>query len=144
MTDINKTLLTGICETDPILTELPQSRTPLCYFTIRVDERFVNDKRVVVARPNYFRVESLGRQAESSFKKVKNGSRYLVDGYLRQENNSPGKIDIVKIRTFGIIEDPSMDDLHYQKGLRKALELIKTHKDLGKVRELIEEVLHEK
>jgi hypothetical protein len=106
-----------------------------------VDERFLNDKRSVVSRPNYFRIESLGRQAETSYRKLRNGSRYLVDGYLRQENNTPNKIDIVKIRTFGIIDDPSMDDYHYQKGLKKALDLIRTHRDLHKVKELIEEAL---
>lgn len=142
--DMNKTLLTGVCDTDPILTELPQSKTPLCYFTLRVDERFLNDKRSVVSRPNFFRIESLGRQAEATYRKVRNGSRYLVDGYLRQENNTPNKIDIVKVRTFGIIDDPTMDDYHYQKGLKKALDLIRTHRDLQKVKEILEEVLHER
>lgn len=139
--DINKILLTGVCDSDPVLTELPQSRTPLCHFTLRVDERFQNEKRLWVSRPNYFRVESLGRQAESNYKRIRNGSRYLVDGYLRQENNQPGKIDLVKVRTFGILEDPSADTFHYQKGLKKALELIRTYKDLSKVIQILEEVI---
>lgn len=64
-----------------------------------------------------------------------------MDGYLRQENNQPGKIDLVKVRTFGILEDPSADTFHYQKGLKKALELIRTYKDLSKVIQILEEVI---
>lgn len=141
--DINKILLTGVCDTDPVLSELPQTKTPLCYFTLKVCERFISDKKTPVTRPNYFRVETLGRQAEASYRKLKNGSRYLVDGYLRQECNQPGKMDIVKVRTFGVIEDPSLDSYQYQQGLRKALSLLRTNKDISKAIRILEEAINE-
>lgn len=141
--DINKILLTGVCDTDPIMSELPQTRTPLCYFTLKVCERFISDKKATVTRPNYFRVETLGRQAEASYRKLRNGSRYLVDGYLRQENNQTGKVDIVKVRTFGVIEDPSLDAYQYKQGLRKALALLRVSKDLTKTIKVLEEVIDE-
>lgn len=141
--DINKILLTGVCDTEPVLTELPQSRTPLCYFTLRVEERFLTGKKNLVCRPNYFRVETLGRQAELSYKKVKHGARYLVDGYLRQENNIPNKIDIVKIRTFGVVEDPSLDSHQYKKGLMKALSILQSSRDVTKTIQLLEGAIEE-
>lgn len=141
--DINKILLTGVCDTNPVLSELPQTRTPICYFTLKVCERFISDKKVSVTRPNYFKIETLGKQAEACYHKLKNGARYLVDGYLRQENNQPGKMDIVKVRTFGVIEDPSADTYQYKQGLRKALALLRMSKDIGQTIKVLEEVINE-
>lgn len=141
--DINKILLTGVCDTDPVLTALPQSKTPICYFTLKVEERFLTGKKALVCRPNYFRIETLGKQAESCYKRIRNGSRYLVDGYLRQENNIPSRIDIVKVRTYGVVEDPSLDAHQYKKGLAKALSILQGSKDLGKAIELLEGAIAE-
>jgi primosomal replication protein N len=139
--DINKVFMTGVAETAPVLTTLPQTKTPLCYFTLRVEERFMSNKSVPSVRANYFRVESLGRQAESSYNKVKQGGRYLVDGYLRQENSSINRIDHVKIRSFGIIVDPSTDSRLYKNGLEQALEILNSSKDLAGAITSIKELL---
>lgn len=141
--DINKVFMTGVAETAPVLTTLPQTRTPLCYFTLRVEERFTSNKSVPSVRANYFRVESLGRQAESSYHKVKQGGRYLVDGYLRQENSSSSRIDHVKIRSFGIIADPSSDSRVYKKGLEQALEILASSSDLAAAISTIQELVNE-
>lgn len=139
--DFNKVFLSGIIETEPILSTLPQSGTPFCYFTIRVDEKFLRDGAGWTTRPNYFRIECLGKQASTSFKKVKLGGRYFVDGYLRQENSSVGKIDVVKVRSYGVVADPSSDAHQYRLGLRKALTILKGSRDLEKTTRMLEEIL---
>jgi len=141
--DINKVFMTGVAETAPVLTTLPQTRTPLCYFTLRVEERFTTSRSVPTVRANYFRVESLGRQAEFSYNKVKKGCRYLVDGYLRQENSIANRIDHVKIRSFGIIADPSTENQAYGKGLDQALTILSSSTDLAEAISTIKELLNE-
>jgi single-stranded DNA-binding protein len=139
--DFNKVFLSGVVETEPILSTLPQSGTPLCYFTLRVDEKFLSEGKTWIVRPNYFRVECLGRQATSSFKKVRLGGRYFVDGYLRQENSTVNKIDIVKVRSYGVVADPSMDAHHYRMGLKKAVGILYTTKDVDKALDILEVIL---
>ncbi len=141
--DINKVFMTGVAETDPVLTTLAQSKTPLCYFTLKVEERFTSNRSVPSVRANYFRIESLGRQAESAYSKVRKGGRYLIDGYLRQENSSVNRIDHVKVRSFGIIADPSVDNHNYQKGLEKALTILSTSSDLAGAITAIKEMLND-
>ena len=141
--DINKVFMTGVAETAPVLTTLPQTRTPLCYFTLRVEERFTSSKSVPSIRVNYFRIESLGRQAESSYQKVKQGGRYLVDGYLRQENSVSNRIDHVKVRSFGIIADSSSDSRIYKRGLEQALEILAASSDLAAAISVIKDLIDE-
>jgi hypothetical protein len=139
--DINKVFMTGVAETEPVLTTLPQTKTPLCYFTLRVEERFTSNRSVPSVRANYFRVESLGRQAESAYNKVKKGGRYLVDGYLRQENSVANRIDHVKIRSFGIIVDPSSESRSYQAGLAQALSILSGSLDLASAITALQRIL---
>lgn len=139
--DLNKVFLSGIVESEPVMTTLPKSGTPMCYFTLRVDERFISGKNAEVIRPNYFRIESIGKQAQTSFQKVKYGGKYFVDGYLRQENSLSNKIDIVKVRSYGVIADPSTDSHHYNLGLKKALSILSSVKTLRAAEELIEKAL---
>lgn len=138
--DINKIVLTGIAETSPILSSLPQSKTPVCFFTLRVDERFLNNNNLFM-RPNYFRVESLGKQARYTYEKVVVGGRYLIDGYLRQESNSPGKVDIVKVRTYGVIPDPTTSSMHYREGVKRALQILSTHQDVQDAIKVLREIV---
>jgi len=128
--DINRILLTGVAETDAVLTTLPNSNTPMSYFTLRVEERFHGKKVHLSIRPNYFRIETLGRHAEDVYTKVKMGGRYFVDGYLRQENSSKNRTDIVKVRSYGVVPDHSHESYNYKKGLRKALDIINSSLDL--------------
>jgi primosomal replication protein N len=139
--DFNKVLLSGVIETEPVLTTLPQSGTPFCYFTIRVDEEFMREGVGRTARPNYFRIECLGKQATSSFRKVKLGGRYFIDGYLRQENSSAGKIDIVKVRSYGVVADLSSEAHQYKQGIRKALSILRGSRDVEKSTRMLEEIL---
>ena len=110
------------------MTTLPGSKTPACYFTLRVDERFLTNNTLAL-RANYFRIESLGKQARYTYEKITVGGRYLVDGYLRQENSNPHKIDIVKVRSYGVIPDLTKSTMHYKDGLRQALRILSLHED---------------
>jgi len=139
--DINKTLLTGVAETRPVLTHLPHTNTSLCYFTLRVEERFVSAKNITHIRPNYIRIESLGRQASEVFDKVKVGARFLIDGYLRQDNKESDGCDLVKVRSYGVIADPTMESHNYNMGLRRALAILSTTKDPIEASKAIEEAM---
>jgi len=143
MGDINKVLLTGTAESRPVLTKLPKTGTALCHFIIRVDERFIGGKDQEHVRPNYFRVESLGRQANDTFDRVKRGGRYLIDGYLRQESSDVNKPDFVKIRSYGVIADPTAEAYSYKSGLEKAMNILTLSRDLPSALEAIKEVLEQ-
>ena len=143
MGDINKVLLTGTAESRPVLTKLPKTGTPLCHFIVRVDERFTREKDGEHVRPNFFKVESLGRQAADTFDRVKRGGRYLIDGYLRQESSNPDKPDIVKVRSYGVIADPTAEAYSYRSGLEKALSILTLSRDLPSALEAIKEVLEQ-
>lgn len=138
--DINKIVLTGVADTAPVLSTLPQSKTPVCYFTLRVDERFMTNNQLAL-RPNYFRVESLGKQARYTYEKVIVGGRYFVDGYLRQENSDPNKIDVVKVRSYGVIPDLTKNAMHYRDGLKKALQILSSHKDHREAIKAIKDII---
>ena len=138
--DINKMYLTGVVETAPVLSSLPGSKTPVCYFTLRVDERFMTDNTLAL-RPNYFRIESLGKQAKFTYEKVVVGGRYLIDGYLRQENSNPNKIDVVKVRSYGVIPDITTSAMHYREGLKQALRILSFHEDHKDSVKAIKEIL---
>lgn len=138
--DINKIILTGVAETRPVLSTLPQSGTPICSFTVRVDERFINNKSHVSTRPNFFRIESLGKQARVTYDKVQAGSRYLIDGYLRQENSSSDHIDIVKIRSFGVIPDQTMEAHHYKRGLATAVSILAKSRSIDEALKVLKEL----
>lgn len=139
--NINKILLTGTVDSKPILTRLPQSSTPVCSFILRVEERFVNSKEVVNIRPNYFKIESLGRQANEAFEKIKQGGRYLIDGYLRQEHNQATNTDIIKVRTYGIVADHSDDSLSYRQGIKKAIQVLSKSKNPTTAAAELEEII---
>ena len=139
--DINKVLLTGIADSHPILTSLPQSNTQLCHFTLRVEEQYVNAHTGRCARANYFLVEGLGKQAGTMYQRVKQGGRYLIDGYLRQEYRHTNRKDIVKIRCYGVIEDHNDEAHSYHKGIEKALSLMATSPDLKSAIATLEEIL---
>lgn len=143
MGDINKILLTGAAETRPVLTKLPHTNTSICYFILRVEERFTNSRNIVNVRPNYIKIESLGRQASEVYDKVKLGARYLVDGYLRQENKESDGCDIVKVRSYGVIQDPTMESHNYNMGLKRALTILATIKTPAEAMKAIEEAMLE-
>lgn len=139
--DINKVLLTGIVESRPVLTKLAQSNTPLCFFTLKVEEYFTSGKGGHTLRPNYFRIESLGRQAENTYNRVKEGGRYLVDGYLRHETTPRG--DVIKVRSYGIVSDPTPESHQYKLGIEKALNIVSMSKDLDSALKALKEVAEE-
>lgn len=125
--DINKVWLSGTVTTEPVFTRL-SSKTPLTVFSLKVNERFFDRNNVQQIRPNTFRIESLGKNAEKVLSQVHQGSRFTVDGYLRSEIID--NMEIVKVRTFAVYPDESTDTLSYKEGLKQALEILRKSRDI--------------
>lgn len=124
--DINKVWLSGLACTDAVLTEM-SSKTNSCTFLLQVNERYFTRDGTPHSRPNYIRIESLGKAASVTAEKVKKGARYFVEGYIRQDESR--QVEPMKIRAFAIYTDHGADQVLYTEGLRQALEIIKTSRD---------------
>ncbi len=140
MADINKVWLSGVVTSQPVLTNLPVTKTPLSYFTLQVNEEFKDRSGVTQVKPNFIRVESLGKGARLTMENVKLGRRYMVDGYVRQD--SDGENDFVRVRSFAIHADDSNDSVNYEGGLKQALRVLERSGDLdtaiGKIKEMLD------
>lgn len=136
--DINKTWLSGLVTSQPVLTKL-SSKTMSASFELTVNEKFVNRDGVTQLRPSIFTIESLGKSAESTAQRVIKGQRYTVDGYLRQEKTEHGSI--VKVRTFAVYPDESTDAFAHKDGLKTALKIIMDAKDKESAVRMIEDLL---
>lgn len=125
--DINKVWLSGTVITEPIYTRL-SSKTSMSVFSLQVDEKFKDKTMTQRVRPNVFKIESLGRNAERVLESVSKGARFNVDGYLRSEiiDNH----EIVKVRAFSVYADDSADTYIYKNGLKRALEILQKSRDL--------------
>lgn len=138
MSDINKVWLSGLAVTQPVFTKLNQ-KTPLTYFTLQVNERFTDRDGNQQVRPNLVRIECLGKAAEITAEKVRQGQRYTVDGYVRQDVFD-GK-ELVRVRTFAVYPDESADAISFQDGIRQALKVLKTSRDIEAASERLEALL---
>lgn len=138
MADINKVWLSGVVVSQPVLTKL-SSKTPYAHFSLQVNERFVDKSGIVQLKPNIIRVESLGKSAETTLIKVKQGARFTVDGYLRQDTID--NTDVIRVRTFAVYPDESSETTSFKEGLKQALQIIKKSRDLNSAAEKIEELI---
>jgi len=138
MADINKVWLSGLVVSQPVLTKL-SSKTPFTTFSIQVNEKFKDRNGIIKAKPNIIRIESLGKSAEITASRVKQGGRYTVDGYLRQD--IIGEIDQVRVRSFAVYADDSSDHITYKEGLKQALEILRKSRDLESAVERLEDLL---
>jgi single-stranded DNA-binding protein len=138
MSDINKVWVSGLVVTRPVLTRLT-SRTMSAVFHIQVNEKFVDRNGHTQYRPSTFIVESLGKSAEATAEKVKVGSRYTVDGYLREEAGEGG--GKIKIRTFAVYPDESQDSIIHKEGIKAALDILEKSADKASAVKTLEELL---
>ncbi|NDC22608.1 MAG: single-stranded DNA-binding protein [Proteobacteria bacterium] len=138
MGDINKVWISGLVITQPVLTRLA-SKTPFATFTIQVNERFIDKNGSAQLKANIIKIESLGKSAEVTAQKVKQGSRYTIDGYLRQD--SVDGQDHTRVRTFAVYPDDSLDTVNYRQGLKQAVEILRKSRDLKSAIERIEELI---
>lgn len=136
--DINKVWLSGVVVTEPVRTSIAGD-TPLTYFNIQVNESFNDRNGMKQLKPNLIRIEVLGKNAENVKKRVRCGKRYTVDGYIRIDNYD-GQ-DFFRIRAFAVYPDDSLDFQNYKEGLKQALKLIKSSRDLDTAIDKIEELL---
>lgn len=136
--DINKVWLNGLVVSQPILTKL-SSRTPFTTFTMQVNERFLDRTGAPQFKPNLIRVESLGRSAETTAYKVKQGVRFSVDGYLRQDVIDG--VEQVRVRSFAVYPDDSAEVANYKEGLKQAIEVLKRSRDVQAALKQLEELV---
>lgn len=125
--DINKVWLNGLVVTQPVLTKLG-SRTPFTTFTLQVNEKFIDRNGVQQLKSNLIRVESLGKSAESTANRVKQGARFSVDGYLRQDVID-GQ-EQVRVRSFAVYPDESHEVANYKAGIQQAIDVLRRSRDL--------------
>lgn len=137
MADINKVWLSGIVVSQPILTRLG-SKTPFTSFSIQVNERFLDRNGLQQSKANLIRVESLGKAAEKTAQIVKQGARFSVDGYLRQDNIE-GE-EQVRVRSFAVYADDSNESTSHKEGIRQAIEVLKRSRDLPSALRQLEEL----
>jgi single-stranded DNA-binding protein len=139
MADINKVWLSGLVVTPPLFTRLSE-KTPLASFTIQINEKFRDKTGQPQIKPNLIRVESLGKSAELVMDRVKEGRRYVVDGYLRQDRMADN--DEIRVRSFAVYSDDSVENHTYTEGLNQALKILVHSHDLqsalSKLKVLIE------
>jgi single stranded DNA-binding protein len=137
--DINKVWLSGVVVTQPVLTQL-SGKTPLCIFSVQVNEQFKDKKGQAQIKPNILRIECLGRNAKMAYNRVRHGGRYTLDGYIRQDVMD-GQ-DQVRVRLFAIYPDESIDHVNYKEGLKRAAEILKNSVDRQAALEKINEILN--
>lgn len=135
--DINKVWLSGLVVSSPILTRL-QSKTPQSSFTLQVNEEFkdsVGDKK---QKPNLIQIESLGKRAEITLDTIKQGGRFMVDGYLRRDMIEG--VEKMRVRSFAIYPDDSQDTFKYKEGIQQALEILKRSRDIPSAIKMLEDL----
>ena len=138
MSDINKVWLSGLVVTRPLFTKLP-STTPVTSFLLQINEKFRDREKNVQFKQNLIPIESLGKNAESTADRVKEGSRFIVDGYLRQD--LVGDRNTIRVRSFAIYPDESSEDAHYKNGLSQALKILAVSPDLKSAAAKIQELM---
>lgn len=132
--DINKVWLSGLVVSRPVQSRIA-SNAPSTIFTLQVNEKFSSKTGLTRIRPSVIEIESLGKNAERTFNIVKAGQRFTVDGYLRSE------VGGVRVRTFAVYPDESLDALSHIEGLKQALEILRKSKDIPAALEQLEELL---
>ena len=135
--DINKVWLSGLAVSNPILTRL-QSKTPQSSFTIQVNEEFNDSMNNKQQKSNLIQIESLGKKAEITLDKVKQGARYMIDGYLRRDVIDG--VEKVRVRSFAVYPDDSQDTFKYKEGIQQALEILKRSRDIPSAIKMLEDL----
>lgn len=132
--DINKVWLSGQAVTKPVISQL-NSKTMLAVFQLQVNEGFIDKNGQPQTKASVLIIESLGKMAESTMSKVTVGSRYTIDGYLRQEQGS------VKVRTFAVYPDKSVDGISHKEGIKVALRILSNSNDITEAMNALEALL---
>lgn len=137
--DQNKVTLSGVAVSQPVLTKLPDSETAFTWFLLEVQERYKKKGGVVVFRPSRIRIETTGKSAEATIRKVREGERYSIDGYIKADD--PEDLTVFRVRAFAIVPDESTDNFSYLNGIKKALGIMRKSRDLKTAIEQLEALL---
>lgn len=139
--DVNKVWVSGLAVTQPILTKLG-GKTPFTTFTLQINERFKDREGNPCVKPNLIKIESLGKSAQMTVQKVKEGLRYVVDGYLRQDSGESG--DYTRVRSFAVYKEDSETAAHHIEGLKQALDIMQKSRNMDTAKKVVEDLVNTK
>jgi len=140
MFDTNKVILSGIAQSKPIFTKMTTS-TPITTFTLQINEQFKDRTGKAQYKINFITIEALGRLAENTINLVKEGKRYVVDGYIRQDLEDG--VNYVRVRAFLIYPDRVSDSFVFEKAVKKSLDVLKTSRSLEDAKQKLECLIKE-
>jgi len=83
---MNYVFLSGEVTTVPSMVSLP-TKTPLCVFSIKVEETWVDRSQKKCRRFNNFKIEALGKNASGAYETLTLGSFVNIIGYLRTDKD---------------------------------------------------------
>jgi hypothetical protein len=132
--DINKVWLSGVVTKEVKRLDMPN--TFMTIFEMKVLEHFINKSGIDCYKANYITVENFGKCAERTLSLVHKGARYVVEGYVR---SSP---DGLRIRSFTIYPDKSLDVIRYKDGIQEALEIMQNN-EMEKAKEILNRILED-
>lgn len=137
--DINKVWLSGLVVTQPVMTRQKHVTTTIVNFTLQCNEKFVDKRGNPQVKTNLIRIECLGKTAEQAIERVKEGQRYVVDGYVRQDSYEDG--ENVRIRAFAVYPEDSATSDHYYEGVKQAIHVLKNSRDKNAALEKLADIL---
>jgi hypothetical protein len=128
--------LSGVVIGEPRQSQLP-SGTQVVTFMLRVRESFLDREGNECERDSFFVIENLGKSSEKALFLAKDGQRIVIDGYVRSESKK------VRIRTYTLYLDRSLESLSYKEGIRKALDIIKESRNIITATQTLEQLLED-
>lgn len=102
---------------EPRQSQLP-SGTVIVTFVLKVRETFLDREGNDCERDSYLIIENLGKTADRALSMARDGQRIVIDGYVRSESKK------IRIRTFTLYLDKSLESLSYKEGIKKALTIL--------------------
>lgn len=100
--DINQVILTGLVCRAPERVQL-KSGKEICIFLLKNTEKYELANGSPAEHPNFLSIEVFGKQVERTLRDVKQGERYVINGYLRVDEISG--VEKVRVRAFNIQKD---------------------------------------
>jgi hypothetical protein len=102
-----------------------------------VKEHFYDRDGKSCFRSSFFTIENLGKTADKAFSLAKEGTRMVVDGYVRSEE---GKIII---RSYTIYPDISLEAASYRDGIKRAIKTLDASRNVHTAKRVLQTILED-
>lgn len=100
--DVNIVVATGVADSAPSMVPIKNNKK-LCVFTLKTVEKYLLSSGAPAYHENYLTVEALGKTAERCLQEVREGGRYIVQGYLRVDDLHG--VERTRIRAYNIQDE---------------------------------------